>query len=238
MTLTLQDLRDRVRQQMDLDDVDLPNVQLDFFINLAFEQAINLESRWPFYQTSWSVPVLASATTLIIPTDAVELDTVLVPTGRLIQIDQREGEQYFGAPSAWAGTPFYWARLGSVLSIWPYPSADTTFTLRGYRRSSDWVSSGAATVVDADVRLHMPIFYLACSLAYAQQEDEVLAAQYLNWYQQAIASARAAIMRPWTRDPLVLGSGLLPNNQMVAPAQFSLATSTDLDGDDVDGGSA
>ena len=57
---------------------------------------------------------------------------------------------------------------------------------------------GASAEVDADIRLHLPIVWYACSLGYAQQEDEVLEATYMNRYHEAVQIAHDSVMRPWT----------------------------------------
>ena len=74
----------------------------------------------------------------------------------------------------------------------------------GFRKPSDWIAGGASSDVDADERLHLPIAWYACSVGYAQQEDEVLEVTYQNRFRESVSIVQAAIMRPWTGGPKIL----------------------------------
>ena len=56
--MNLQELRDYVRTQLDVDEEELPNPLLDAYFSEGFERTIALEVRWPFYETRWDVAYL------------------------------------------------------------------------------------------------------------------------------------------------------------------------------------
>ncbi len=60
MSYTLQDFRDLVRAQLDTDSDDLTDRLLDTWVREGWRTCVNRNRRWPFYRSSWTVPVLAS----------------------------------------------------------------------------------------------------------------------------------------------------------------------------------
>ena len=120
--------------------------------------------------------------------------------------DTRWIEDNFAGGTA-TGTSRYWSQINRNMYIWPKPSAASTpLYVRGFRRPLDWIASGASAEVDADQRLHIPVAYYACSMGYAQQEDEVLEATYMTRFRDAVTVAHAAVMRAWTGQPKILNS--------------------------------
>jgi hypothetical protein len=81
------------------------------------------------------------------------------------------------------------------------------FTLRGYRKATNWIAQGADAQPDCDTRLHAPLIHYAVALAYAQQEDEVLENVYMARWQQDVNQIAASIMEPRHQRPLVMAGG-------------------------------
>ena len=89
----------------------------------------------------------------------------------------------------------------------------------GFRTPADWIAQGASGEVDADVRLHLPIVWYACSLGYAQQEDEVLGADLPEPVPGVgSAIARDVVMRVWTGQPKQSPTATLPAQSSRPPA--------------------
>lgn len=233
--MNLQQLRDAVRNQLDLDDNDLPNATLDLYIQDGYNEAIDYEVRWPFFEIEWEVTALANASGVTIPVEAREITAVKGPYGPVNRLDQQEAEIYFGTAPPYA-CPQYWSRVGRTMNLWPRPDADFEITLRGFRAPADWIAGGAGAEVDADSRLHLPIIYYACSLAYEQQEDEVLSVLYMNRYRMRIERAHASIMEPWESSPRILGgNALLPKRGY--PIAYAVPGPAEEEDGGVDGGS-
>jgi hypothetical protein len=208
--LTLQNLRDAVRTQLDLDEDDLPNALVDMYLGEGFDRTIALERRWPSYETTWTTTVPAG-------TEAVELDDAVehIASVRettydrpLMHLSHEVAEENFRGIMD-AGSPTFFSIWAGEIHLWPTPTADTGLVIRGWRKPNDWIASGAATEVDADERLHKALIHYACSRAYAQQEDEVLEQTYLRSWEAGVAIARSVIMRSkFTQHPVVLNGGL------------------------------
>lgn len=197
--MNLDDLRNGVRTQLDLDEDELPNGLIDLYLYDGFNQIVGLETRWPFYESSWTVTVDTPTFTLD-PTIG-ELNLVSTAGEQLVHLDDLHENR---PTSETVGTPKYWAQIEGSVWLWPSPSGPTELLLRGWRKPTDWIAQGAGGEVDADPRLHTALIWFACALAYAQQEDEVLEQTYMARYRETVALAHQAIMRSWTGQPKVL----------------------------------
>jgi len=124
---------------------------------------------------------------------------------KLQQLNQEEAESRFSRnPASGGAAGFYsiWAD-----KIWLWPAATNTgpvsYIVRGYRRPLTAFNPQTGQV-DADPRLHRALAHYAIALAYAQQEDDVLEARYMDRWQQDVSMARKAIMDPAGHRPLVM----------------------------------
>ena len=216
--MNLIELQDAVRTQLGVDVEELPNATVNLFLRDAFGRMTQLEQRWPFYQQTW--PLTTIADTVAYPKDSTVSSIVSVYdlTGKwpLSHIDHTVAEQAYGDGTSDGGTPAYWSEWGGSVYLWPRPSGVRSYQIRGYRKPLDWITSGGG--VDADERLHIALIYFAVSLAYAQQEDEVLEATYMQRYTATVQSAREDVMRDASQwRPVIMSGGVRPTirNQVV-----------------------
>lgn len=220
--MNLNDIRVLTRLQLDVDEEELPNELIDLYTRDGYDRIIDMETRWPFFEKRWNVVATNGTTTL--PTDAREVESVTTSNGRIEHIDQLHVERGFPKdpmnPDATtsAGSPQFWSQLADSIELHPAIAGDLYLSLRGYRKPLDWVSLGAAAPVDADDRLHLPIIWYVCSVAYAQQEDEVLEQVYANRFHEGATIAHASIMRAWTGEPKILNGYSSPRWQPTQPA--------------------
>lgn len=212
---TLQEVRDQVRTQLDLDTDDLSDTTADLFIREGFDRTMALEARWPFFEESWDLTLTSPATTLTLPSDVAVIQR-LRDTGEnvnLVMIAQQFAEANFQGVQSTVSTPTLFSVWGSVIDLWPTPSAaDRTYTLRGYRKPT-WTGTPGEEL-DGDERLHTAIFHYACSLAYAQMEDPELEAVYMQRWGALVEAIRRDLMRPQHQEPAILNGGLLPYQRL------------------------
>lgn len=202
-----------VRTQLDLDETDLPDVLLDTYVQDGYDHIINLERRWPFFETLWTEISVPADGVFTMPVDADVIESLMTTQGqRLWHVDIRWAEDNIGISAS--GTPGYWAEVGRQIVLFPKPTATMTLQGRGFRKPSAWIAQGASAEVDADLRLHVPICWYVCALGYAQQEDEVLEATYMNRYREAVTLARDAVLRPWTGQPKILNGMHYPSGPL------------------------
>jgi hypothetical protein len=227
--VTVNELRSVVRTQTQTDANDLPDATIDVYLQQAYERTLNAESRWPFFATSWAVTQLANEAWIDLPGN-------VDPAGIMALTDDIHGYRLEIVPQVWAEDVFRGNNAGTTSSVmysvwgdriylWPVVGhdVDRAFTLRGYRRPLAWIDV-ATESPDCDPRLHLPLTQFAVALAYAQQEDEVLEATYMQRWLDDVELAHANIMKPVHHRPLV-GAGSISGHirpsmgwQIVTPA--------------------
>jgi hypothetical protein len=209
--VNLQQLRDYIRAQLDMDDEELPNPMLDSYLDEAYNRTIVMENRWPFFEQRWDASKIADELDITLPPDCDPgglFSVIDAASGmRLVQVSNEQAEDNF-AQIATTTTPVYYSIWGSALRLWPDPGTDRSLRLRGYRYPTNWISGGAGAEPDADSRLHILLAHYAIALCYAQQEDEVLEDTYMKRYMAGFAAARNAICNPRHHRPLIYAGGL------------------------------
>lgn len=212
--MTLQELREYIRVQLDMDEEELPNPLLDSYLAEGFLRTISMENRWPFYESRWDVAKVANTATIALPADVDPPGIIsLIDTSngyRLMQVANELAEDSFVGMWSSTDNPMYYSIYGGTLTLWPTPplELDRQYRLRGYRLPRDWVIDGAGGVPDCDPRLHQLLAHYAIALAYAQQEDEVLEDVYMKRWQASYLVAHNAICQPRHHRPLILNGGL------------------------------
>ncbi len=211
---TLAELREKVRTQVDVTGLELPDATIDWYLQQAFDRTTAAENTWPYYQTHWDLTLQPGETTMPLPSDCNPVSIVSLTSDEnynrpLHMINQETAEDvYFLVPgtiSPWVTEFSVW---GGDIYLWPptdYPEAQG-YTLRGYRLPESMTTT--AGQIDADRRLHLPLVNYACALAYAQQEDTTLEATYMERWQRDVEMARQAIMEPQRNRPVYMGGGL------------------------------
>ena len=213
--MTLGELREYIRVQLDMDEEELPNALLDSYLQEAFTRTISMENRWPFYETRWTVAKVADTPHIALPAgvDPAGIVSLIDASNgyRMIQIGSETAEDSFVGMSATADNPVYFSIYGNELVLWPDPPATLarSYQLRGYRLPNDWISQGASAVPDCDARLHQLLAHYAIALAYAQQEDEVLEDVYMRRWQASFVAVRNAVCQPRHHRPLIFNGGLV-----------------------------
>ena len=219
--MNLQQLRDYIRVQLDMDEEELPNTLLDSYLNEGFLRTISLETRWPFYETRWDVTAVDGRLTAPTNCDLPGITglTDLTTGAALVQIGNEYAELSFPGAIRSAHNPAYYTIYGNEITVWPLAAFDSlrNYRLRGQRLPTDWVTQGAGAEPDCDYRLHQLLAHYAIALCYAQQEDEVLEDVYMKRWQASWAAAHNAICRPRHQRPLVFNVGLpvTPNTSSV-----------------------
>ena len=215
--MNLQDLRNYIRMQLDMDDEELPNAMLDSYISEAYIRMMSMENRWPFLESRWVVAKMGGTPDITLPADCDPAGIFsVIDDGdgngaargmRLTEVSNEQAEDNF-SQIALTTMPVYFSIWGGVLRIWPDSDVDRSLRVRGYRYPSNWVLQGAGAEVDADPRLHILLAHYAIALSYAQQEDEVLEDVYMKRFQAGFAAARNAICNPRHNRPMIYAGGL------------------------------
>jgi hypothetical protein len=204
-------MRAYVRNHLEVDDEELPDVLLDVYLQDAFERTMSKDNRWPRNEYAWNVSKVAGSIGASLPPNLLIpsiLSVIHSGLQRLTYITRENAEDMFTmSPSATTGTPAYWSTWGREMFFYPNPGVDVSYdvVVRGYRQPA-W-DNGASTIPDLDERLHPAVAYYAMGLAYAAQEDEILEGVYMARWDRDVAGFMGAIMDPPRHRPLVLNGG-------------------------------
>lgn len=206
---TLQEIRDKVRLQADLDQTDLPDATLDGFIREGFDRTFAVEVAWPFFESTWTLTLPSGDTTIPLPTspEIAQIKRFRSPDNMTLeQVPQSAAEDYFQGTQT-AGEPQLFSVWGGNIYLWPEPTAaERIYTVRGYRKPT-WSGLGTSEL-DGDDRLHLAIFHYAVALAYAQLEDTELEGTYLRRWDTLLRQLQRDIMQPAYHEPIVLNGGV------------------------------
>lgn len=213
---TTQELITFVRDITDLDEADLPSSLIVSYLKDGFQRIINLERRWPFLETTYTLSTVADQrdypTSSIGSGDLREVTSVLdnSTSGNrlsLISIDEAEAVWHgsFDTPTR----PLFYAEWGDVIKLYPKPDTVYPLTIRGYRKASYLWTTVMDVVVDCDERLHNAIAYYAVAQAYKRQEDPELSNVYKQSFDEAVMLARKELMRANGHRPMVMSRGFV-----------------------------
>ena len=213
---TTQELITFVRDITDLDEADLPSSLIVSYLKDGFQRIINLERRWPFLETTYTLSTVANqrdyATSTIGSGDLREVTSILdnSTSGNrlsLISIDEAEAVWHgsFDTPTR----PLFYAEWGDVIKLYPKPDTVYPLTVRGYRKTSYTWTTNLNLQVDCDERLHNAIAYYAVAQAYKRQEDPELSNVYKQSFDEAVMLGRKELMRANGHRPMVMSRGFV-----------------------------
>ena len=210
--MDVQTLRNYIRDQLEVDDEELPDTILNVYLQEAFDRTMAADNRWPRYESTWNISKIAGTDSITLPLDLNVpsiMSVMSVDNGyRLVMINHENAEDAFPPlTSVNVGTPVYYSLWGGKLHLWPHLDTAATYdmTLRAYRQPV-W-SNGASDIPDLDPRLHATLAYFAIALAYAAQEDEILEGVYMARWDRDLKNQMRTIMEPMHHRPLVLHGG-------------------------------
>jgi hypothetical protein len=208
----VQTLRNYVRNQMEVDDEELPDVLLNIYLQEAFDRTMAFDNRWPRYETTWALAKVSGQNSITLPAD-LNLPSIISVVSlsnnfRMTMINHENAEMNFAPLTQGGGaTPGYYSLWGGQMFLWPAVNTDQSYdlALRAYRQPV-W-SNGAGDIPDLDVRLHATLAYFAIALAYAAQEDEILEGVYMARWERDLRNQMRTMLEPVHNRPLVMHGG-------------------------------
>lgn len=208
--MNLQEIRNALREQMDLpDEEDISTSLLDSFIAEGYNEVINRRERWPFFETTWTLASTADGEPVALPSTLSSIDSVRRASDGMVlmHVPFDDAEEQFEDET---GVPFMFSTWGNEIWFWPRAEEVETYTIRGWRLGSDAWTSGAANEPDTagERRLDRAIVHYAMYRAFQQQEDPELAADYYAAFERHVQMAIEAIIRPIYHGKTIVGSGL------------------------------
>lgn len=211
-TMTATELRNTVRQIVDLDTDDLPDSLLNMYIRDGYYRILDLEKRFPWLETSFNFVTTSGVRTYVISgftADPISQVVSIVDNNgigaRLQMIGYDEGEATYVGSYDIAGDPLFYAVWNDRIHLYPKPSNSRVLTCRGYREPRDWI--GLNDTVDAHPSLHFPLVYYAVSRVYQQIEDTAMSAVYKQSFDEGVSLAVKNIQKPTSHAHMILSGG-------------------------------
>jgi hypothetical protein len=210
---------------MDLEDTDLPGALVVQFIRDGFDRIINLERRWPFYETTYTLNTTAGQRDYPISSiGAGEFNEALTPPKTALRevvsiLDNSSSGNRLNivsldeAEAVWHGAfdvptrPLLYAEWGESIKLYPKPDTVYPLTIRGYRKPSYTWATITSQAPDLDERFHTALAYYAISQAYKRQEDSEMTQMYKQSFDEAVSLAKTEIMRTPSHRPMIMSRG-------------------------------
>lgn len=206
--LTLQEIRDQVRNTVELDETDIPNSILDLFVQEGFDRIARDSRRWSFYEDEFTFTTtasqgsysFASIDSTLAEVDAIEHDSWLcLPISHQLATGQYAGSDV-------TGTPTNFSVWNSKLFLWPVPDEVLTIEVRGYRSPTDWIAQGAGATPDVPVEFHPLIVLWALHRAYLQQDDQASGQMLRQMFGEQFKVLKDDYTRAYVAEPSIVGA--------------------------------
>ena len=192
--MTLQQIRDQVRNVVDIDSSDISDQTLDIMIGQGFDTIVYSEKRWPFYDISTTFNTVAGDKTYTLTQIAAAPDAVTQGIREIVGVkDDDHVMQFIGNDDAdynypldvsSSGRPWEYSFWNDTLTFYPTPDTVKTIYVRAIRFPSPFgFGSGASDVPDMPSAFHPILATYATARAYMQQEDPIMAQQYQALFQ-------------------------------------------------------
>lgn len=211
---TVNELIALVRDITDLDEADLPTPLVKSFIRDGYDRMINLERRWPFFESSTTFDTVAEQRDYALSDigggtfrEITSLVDTSMAGNRLRLTAIEDAERVWNASLDTSSRPLYFVEWANSIKLYPKPDTVYPISVRGYRKPTyEWLNDSNLQV-DCDDRLHTALAYYAISQAYKRQEDNEMSTVYKQSYEEAVMLARKDLMRTPAARPVVLSGG-------------------------------
>lgn len=211
MGMTLQNIRDFVREHLDVDTNDLSNDLLDRFIREGSQRIERDDIHWPFYQKMADFTVAEGATKIAKTDIASDLEKIVAlrraDNGQHLNYVGTSAELWKLSPTSSSSYPQYYSLWGDNVLLWPKPSSSAELEALYYRAPKDWVSDGSGAEPDLPDQLHNTVAVWALACAYAHQEDSHFAGLYFQKFEDELFTFKRSVTEMPHPQPIVLNGG-------------------------------
>lgn len=213
--MTLQDMRDFVRDALETDSTDLPDSILDRYIIDGSNRVDGFTTDWQFRAVDYTFDVSANTQSYNVK-GATLASGITKPLARIIDLrgpnwslapkDHAHMRSRYRLSSTTTGTPSAYSLWGNAIYLWPTPSASDTYSITGYRQADDWVSTNAAPDFPDD--MHELIAWWALNRAHAREGDPQMADFYRQEFERELKRRADVYTTGLDAQPLIMGGGV------------------------------
>lgn len=185
--MTLVDIRTYVRDYFDLDSEDLPDRLVDRWVSEGWGKIVRFRPNWPGYQEEAVLNVVANTPSY--PSPLKDIESVEGPERFLIQLDTSSAERRFirGGIEDPADRPVAFSVYNGLIRLWPTPSADAAYAIRGQRAAVNPLNVQVTDPIDLPHpdAVEMLVAWVLYRTALRESETETAAA-YLDSFTQGM----------------------------------------------------
>ena len=193
MAMTIKQIRDTVRDIIDIDSTDITDTVMNRIIGQGYDTIVYSEKRWPFYEIATTFSTVAGQSEYSLSTvgASVTIDSENVGVREIVALKNDDHIfRFIGRDDAdfnyalnvnTSSDPWEWSFWNDTLKLYPTPNTAETIYVRGFRNAKAF-GDGVSDTVEPDLPdpFHSVLTTYAIAKAYLQQEDPTMAAQYMQ----------------------------------------------------------
>lgn len=213
--LSVQDIRDFVRNSLDTDITELPNALLDSYIYDASQRIDNFSRTWAFRAVDYSFTTTVNVSSYSLDTYAglaggaaplQDVVDVRGPNFSLLPRDHRKMRESFRASQTNTAAQSQWFTVwGRTLYLWPAPSLASVYSVTGYRQATDWITTSSAP--DFPTEFNDLLKSWALNRAYAFLDDPEMSAFFRDEFETELHKRSRRYLEGNDTQPLILNAG-------------------------------
>ena len=189
--MTLDDIRNQTRDVIDIDTSDISDTVLNRIIAQGYDTIAYSEKRWGFYETSTTFQTVAGTSDYSLATIGAGItqgirDIIAIRNDDHVMtyIGRDEGDRDNPLNVSTSGDAWEWSFWNDTVRFYPTPDTVETIYVRAVRYPTDFPSNATTAAgtetPDLPDAFHPILTTYTIAKAYLQQEDPVMANQYMQ----------------------------------------------------------
>jgi len=208
-------MRSYVRSVVDIDSSDISDDTLNRFLGEGYDLIVYTEKRWPFFEKATTFDTVSSQKDYTLAAVGASVTNGLREVAALRTDDhvitfvgRDEGDIVYPLNVNGTGAPWWWSYWAESVRLYPTPTSVQTINVRGYANPAAFGAGVADAVEPSDLPdpFHVVIATYGIARAYEQQEDPLMAQQYLSIFYQELDNLKARYDDMPAPQPVVLNS--------------------------------
>lgn len=214
-TQSADDLRLYVRTHLDVEEDEVPNSLLNYWLHEAYDRItaqLDVSPTWLHVEYAFDTEIgvqsyaLDSVDGLIAPTALQSIEDLRGPNWSLNPQSHQLLRSRYRASSAPTGRPTEFSLWGRAIYLWPTPAEVQTIYVTGTRQPQDWIATNSAP--DCPEEFHYLIADFALGRGYAQQDDPEMAQSFLQGWDAAVKALSIRWLDGQQQQPFIANGGL------------------------------
>ena len=219
MALTIKQMRDTVRDIIDIDSTDISDDVLNTIIGQGYDTIIYSEKRFPFYevattfqtvvgQAEYSLATVGASVVVDSESDGLREISAIKDDDHVFKFIGRDDADFnYPLNVNTSSDPWEWSFWNDTVRLYPTPDTVQTIYVRGFRNAKAFGRGSSDTVTpDLPAPFHAILVTYAVAKAYLQQEDPVMSNQYMQQYAVELDNVARRFVDTPAPQPMIMNS--------------------------------